>query len=172
MVIRPAQELDMIAATAIYQHHVLNGTATFEIDAPSYEEMRRRWSEVREKNLPYLVAEAGGAVRGFAYATPYRPRVAYRFTVEDSVYVDPDYTGRGLGRALLQALIEQCERRGCRQMIAVIGDSNNRASIRLHESLGFEHVGVLRSVGLKFNRWLDTVLMQRALGTGDSALPE
>jgi phosphinothricin acetyltransferase len=171
MTIRPALECDIPAITAIYAPHVLHGTATFEVEAPDCDEILRRWTEVCSANLPYLVAEVEGSVAGYAYATPYRPRLAYRYTVEDSVYIHPDHLGKGLGRSLLRQLIVECEESGCRQMIAVIGDSANRASIRLHESLGFIHNGTFRSVGWKFDRWLDTVLMQRALGEGDSTLP-
>ncbi|HUK19422.1 MAG TPA: GNAT family N-acetyltransferase [Bryobacteraceae bacterium] len=161
--IRPAEAADLPAITAIYGYHVLHGTASFETEPPPLEEMARRHSEVVRHGLPYLVAELTGEVVGFAYAAPYRPRPAYRFTVEDSVYIRDDHAGKGLGRSLLGALLRLCEQAGSKQMIATIGDSQNTASIRLHRTAGFEHVGVLRNVGLKFGRWLDTVIMQKAL---------
>lgn len=169
--IRAVRDDDIAAITAIYAHHVLHGSASFELEAPTETEMRARAAHVREEGMPYLVAELDGEVAGYAYATVYRTRRAYRFTAEDSVYIRHDLAGRGIGRALLDALMAECERIGCRQMIAQIGDSANVASIRLHERTGFEHAGVLKSVGFKFGRWLDTVRMQRALGPGDSTLP-
>ena len=162
--IRPATAADVAAIASIYGRHVLHGTASFETEPPSLEEMSRRYAEVVKHGLPYLVAELAGEVAGFAYAGPYRPRPAYRFTVEDSVYIRHDRTGNGIGRALLHEVIRLCEQAGMKQMIAIIGDSANAASIRLHETAGFEHVGVLRNVGLKFGRWLDTVIMQKGLG--------
>lgn len=168
-VIRSATEADMGAVAEIYAHHVLHGTASFETEPPPLEEMRRRRADVLERGLPYLAAEApDGTIIGYAYATAYRPRPAYRNTVENSVYVRQDMVGRGVGRALLQALIAECEGRGFRQMVAVVGDSANLASIRLHEALGFRLVGTLRSVGRKHGRWLDTVLLQRPLGDADA----
>lgn len=169
--IRPATDSDIPAITAIYSHHVLHGTASFEIDPPDEHEIARRRAEIERRSLPYLVAELDGAVVGYAYAGAYRPRIAYRFTVENSVYIHPARLGQGLGRLLLKTLIGACEQRGCRQMIAVIGDSANTASIRLHESLGFRHAGVLKSVGFKFGRWLDTVLMQLPLAEADQTRP-
>ncbi|MFB3819463.1 MAG: N-acetyltransferase family protein, partial [Candidatus Methylomirabilales bacterium] len=160
------------AVQAIYAHHVLQGTASFEEEPPDLDEMRRRRAEVIGRGLPYLVAEVEGDVVGYCYASPYRSRSAYRFTLEDSVYVDHRYGGRGLGRALLSTLIPRCATGEWRQMVAVIGDSANAASIALHARLGFHHVGTLRAVGYKFGRWLDTVLMQRALGPGGGAPPE
>jgi L-amino acid N-acyltransferase YncA len=154
---------DAVQIAAIYAHHVVHGTGTFEIEPPDANEINRRRSEIAQHGLPYLVAARDDRVVGYAYAAPYRTRPAYRHTVEDSVYVDPAETGRGIGKLLLPALIEACEGAGRRQMIAVIGDSGNIASIRLHERFGFRHVGVLRSVGFKFDRWLDTVLMQLEL---------
>lgn len=169
--IRTARDSDIPAITAIYAHHVLHGTASFELDPPSEDEMRARAAHVRHEQMPYFVAELDGEVVGYAYATIYRSRRAYRFTAEDSVYIRHDLAGRGIGRALLDALIAECERIGCRQMIAQIGDSANVASIRLHERAGFAHAGMLKSVGFKFGKWLDTVRMQRALGAGDLTLP-
>jgi phosphinothricin acetyltransferase len=167
--LREAAQQDFGAIAAIYAHHVRTGTASFEIEPPDVSEMMRRWRDVRALRLPYLVAVADARVVGYAYAGPYRPRPAYRFTVEDSVYVAEHARGRGIGRALLARLIEDAERAGARQMIAVIGDVANEASIRVHAALGFTHIGVLKSVGNKFSRWLDVVLMQRALGPGDGA---
>ncbi|MGE8359307.1 N-acetyltransferase family protein [Pseudomonas sp.] len=167
MTLRAAVALDIPAVAAIYTDHVLHGTASFEIEPPSVEGMHRRHAAVLTAGLPYLVAERAGEVLGYAYATPYRPRPAYRHTIENSVYVRADRAGQGIGRALLSELIAQVERGDWRQMVAVIGDSENRASIALHESLGFRRVGVFESVGFKHGRWLDTVLMQRSLGQGD-----
>jgi phosphinothricin acetyltransferase len=167
--LRAAHEIDAQAIAAIYAPHVRAGTATFELDPPGADEILRRWRDITGRGLPYLVAEAGGRIVGYAYAGPYRPRPAYRFTVEDSIYVDVEAQGRGVGRALLARLIEESTRAGARQMIAVIGDSGNRASIGLHTALGFRHVGLLESVGNKFACWLDVVFMQRALGPGNGA---
>jgi phosphinothricin acetyltransferase len=167
--LREAAERDFAAIAAIYAEHVRTGTATFEIEPPDPAEMVRRWREVRSRGLPYLVAVADAQVVGYAYAGPYRPRPAYRFTVEDSIYLRGDACGRGIGRSLLSQLIDDAERAGARQMIAVIGDAANAASIRVHAALGFRQIGVLKSVGNKFSRWLDVVLMQRTLGPGDGA---
>ena len=161
--IRPAADGDLAAITGIYAHHVRHGTASFETEAPGCEEMARRRAAIVERALPYVVAELEGRVAGYAYAAPYRPRPAYRFTVEDSVYVDPEQTGRGIGRWLITEVIRLSAEAGAKQMVAIIGDSANGASIRLHERAGFRQVGVLRDVGLKFGQWLDTVIMQRAL---------
>jgi L-amino acid N-acyltransferase YncA len=161
--IREAGENDVHVIAEIYAHHVLYGTGSFEVDPPGEEEMARRMADVVSQGLPYLVAERGGAVVGYAYATLYRTRVAYRFTLEDSVYVHHVHAGRGVGRALLAELIPPCRKWGCRQLVAVIGDSENTASIRLHERAGFQHSGVLRNVGYKFDRWIDTVMMQLPL---------
>jgi phosphinothricin acetyltransferase len=169
--LRPATEADLPAITAIYAHHVLHGLASFELDPPALDEMTRRFVSIRAGGFPYLVAVEGGALRGYAYASHYRTRPAYRFTVEDSIYVAPDVAGRGIGRALLARLIADCERRGFRQLLAVIGDSANAASIGLHRACGFSHCGTLQSVGFKFGRWVDSVIMQRALGAGDGSLP-
>ncbi len=169
--IRPCEPADLPAVTAIYAHWVLYGTGTFEETPPPVAELTARRQRAHDEGLPFLVADLDGAVVGYAYALVYRGRSAYRFTVEDSIYVHPAHLRTGAGRALLQALIEACERAGCRQMIAVIGDRANEPSIRLHERFGFEAAGVLRAVGWKFGRWLDTVRMQRPLGPGDSCAP-
>lgn len=164
--LRPATHDDLPAIQQIYAHWVATGVASFEIDPPSVDEMRARFDAVRAKQLPYLVAvtQSDEEIAGYAYATPYRPRLAYRFTVEDSIYLAPQFSGQGIGRALLDALIEETSAQGYRQMIAVIGGgSENAVSIGLHAKCGFEHAGTLRSVGYKFDRWLDTVLMQRSL---------
>ena len=171
MLVRDARDDDMGAIQAIYAHHVLHGTASFEEEPPPLAEMARRRADVLARRLPYLVAEIDGEVAGYAYATPYRTRSAYRFSIENSVYVDHARHRLGVGRALLTELIARCERGEWRQMIAVIGDSAQAASIGLHASLGFRHAGTLQAVGLKFGRWLDTVLMQRALGPGASTPP-
>lgn len=172
MQVRPAKPDDLAAVQAIYAPHVLRGLASFEEAVPGMEEMRRRFDEVTGKGLPWLVADFGGVVAGYAYCALYRARSAYRYTVEDSVYVREDFQGRGVGAALLQGLIERCAGLGCRQMIAVIGDSAHAASINLHAAAGFLRVGTLRSVGFKFGRWVDSVLMQRPIGPGDGAPPE
>lgn len=169
--IRPSRDSDMDAITEIYRHHVLHGTASFETEAPDRDEMARRRADVLDRGMPHLVLEQDGAIRGYAYAGPYRPRAAYRDTVENSVYLAPDAIGLGYGRRLLAALIVECTALGLRQMVAVVGDSGNLASIGLHEHLGFRRVGTLQSVGFKHGRWLDTVLLQLTLGPGDTTLP-
>ncbi|HEX6723044.1 MAG TPA: GNAT family N-acetyltransferase [Burkholderiaceae bacterium] len=169
--VRDATEADMPAIQAIYAHHVLHGLATFEEVPPPVDEMVARRAAVLKARLPYLAARIGDQVVGYAYATAYRPRPAYRHTIEDSVYVAHGLGGRGIGGALLQALIERCERGPWRQMLAVIGNSGNAGSIALHRSLGFEPIGTLHAVGFKLGRWVDTVLMQRALGDGDHSVP-
>lgn len=161
----------MASVQKIYAHHVLHGLATFEEVAPSVEDMLGRRVAVLDLGLPYLVAERAGEILGYSYATFYRPRPAYRHTVEDSVYLAEGLGGQGIGAALLSELIRRCESGAWRQMLAVIGNSGNAGSIGLHRKLGFEHAGTLRSVGFKLGRWVDTVLMQRALGSGDMALP-
>jgi phosphinothricin acetyltransferase len=166
--IRPANSADLPAITTIYGHHVQHGRGSFELDAPDLAEMTRRLADVLAKNLPYLVASQGAQVLGFAYANAFRPRPAFRFLVEDSVYIHPDHAGQGLGRALLAELMRRCEVLGIRQMLAVIGDSANAGSIGLHRSLGFEHTGVLKASGWKHDQWLDTVFMQKTLGTGST----
>ncbi|HET9068895.1 MAG TPA: GNAT family N-acetyltransferase [Amaricoccus sp.] len=169
---RISTEADLPGIARIYGHHVERGLASFEEVPPDAAEMERRRAAILGLGLPHLVAEAGGEIVGFAYAGPYRPRSAYRFTVEDSVYVDAGATGRGVGGLLLAALIRDCEARGARQMLAVIGDSGNLGSIRLHARAGFRHAGTLEAVGFKHGRWVDCVLMQRPLGEGDGTLPE
>lgn len=161
--IRASKDSDIEAIAEIYAYHVLHGTGSFEIDPPSADEMAGRRLDVIGRGLPYVVAESGNTVIGYAYATLYRTRVAYRFTLEDSVYVHRDHMGRGIGAALLEQLIPACKQWGCRQLVAVIGDSQNTASVRVHEKLGFQHSGVLRGVGCKFDRWIDTVMMQLPL---------
>jgi L-amino acid N-acyltransferase YncA len=171
IVIRPAGLADIAAIAGIYRHAVLHGTATFEIEPPDEQEMSRRWKALRDGGYPYYVAEFGGAVAGYAYAGPYRTRPAYYWTVEDSIYLDPQMQRRGIGRRLLDHLITDCEARGFRQMIAVIGDSRQTPSIALHRAVGFRLIGTMEAVGFKFGGWLDTVLMQRQLGAGAAALP-
>jgi len=161
--VRNASEADIDAITSIYAHYVRHNAATFEIEPPDTAEMDRRRSSSISRGLPYIVAEVESEVAGYAYASPYRLRPAYRFTVEDSVYIHPNLLGRGLGRLLLSHLIEDCEARCYRQMVAIIGDTGNTASIRLHQALGFRMVGTLEGVGRKFDRWVDTVIMQRPL---------
>jgi L-amino acid N-acyltransferase YncA len=169
--IRPATEADIPAITRIYAHSVRTGTATFELEPPDEAEMARRMHALTDGGYPYIVAEIDGAIAGYAYAGSYRPRPAYRFSVEDSIYVDPAAQRRGVGRALLQHLIEECDRRGFRQMIAVIGDSAQTPSIELHRDAGFRMIGNIENVGYKFDRWLDSILMQRPLGPGATTKP-
>ena len=170
--IRDATDADMAAIRQIYAHHVLEGLASFEDTAPSELELTRRRDALLADGYPYRVAEVDSAVRGYAYAGPFRPRPAYLHTVENSVYVSPDAYRQGIGRRLLEDLIDQCTELGYRQMVAIIGDSDNEASIGLHIRLGFEMIGVQPSVGFKFGRWVDSVTMQRALGKGDTVLPD
>lgn len=170
--VRPSAEQDLDAIAAIYRHHVSTGLASFEETPPDLAELARRRAVVLEAGLPWLVATNGaGDVVGYAYAGLFRPRSAYRYTVEDSIYVAPGWMGRGIGRALLGWLIEETTSRGYRQMVAVIGDSGNAASIGLHRSCGFREAGRLEAVGFKFGRWVDSVLMQRPLGTGACGVP-
>lgn len=171
MQIRDAGPADVPAITAIYAHHVLHGTGTFEEEPPSEAEMAARLARVQEQGWAWLVAEENGAILGFAYFAQFRPRSAYRFAAEDSVYVRDDIRGQGVGKALVAALLQRAEAAGFRQMFAVIGDSENVGSIGLHVSLGFRQVGLLRSAGVKFGRWLDVVFMQRAIGAGDRDVP-
>ena len=169
--LRPATPADIPAICRIYAHAVRHGTASFEIEPPDEIEMARRQKVLLDGGYPYLIAEAEGALLGYAYAGAYRARPAYRFSVEDSIYLDPQRHSRGIGRLLLDALIAESERRGFRQMIAVIGDSAQTPSIALHRAAGFEMIGTIRNVGFKHGRWLDSVLMQRALGVGASTAP-
>lgn len=169
--LRAAAASDLPAITALYALEVRDGVATYEYEAPDEAEMTRRWQAVVTQGYPYLIAEIDGAFAGYAYASSYRSRDGYRWTVEDTVYVQPDFQGRGIGRALLRQLIADCEALGFRQMVAVIGDSTNTASIALHAHLGFQTVGVFNGLGRKHGRWLDTVQMQRPLGPGAATAP-
>lgn len=169
--IRPAVAADLPAITAIYDREVRVGTATFELIAPDLAEMTRRHRALLDGGFPYLAAVLDGRAMGYAYAGPYRPRPAYRFTVENSVYLDPAIQRRGIGTLLLRELLAQCEQRGYRQIIAVIGDSANAGSIAIHRNTGFAMIGTHPDVGFKFGRWLDTVMMQRALGDGGATAP-
>lgn len=171
LLIRPSAEADLPAITRIYRHAVLHGTGTFELEPPDEAAMAERRQGVLANGLPWLVAERDGAVLGYAYANLFRPRRAYRFCLEDSIYLDESARGQGIGRLLLAELIGQCEARGARQMLAVIGDSANAGSIGVHRACGFEPAGVFRSAGWKFDRWRDVVLMQRSLGDGDRSEP-
>ena len=170
-IIRPSRAQDVPDIAAIYAHHVLVGTGTFEIESPSVSDMADRRADVLAKGLPYLVAVDGSKVLGFAYCNWFKPRPAYRFSAEDSIYLAPAIQGQGLGRVLLTELASQAERSGVRKLIAVIGDSNNTGSVAVHRSVGFRPAGVLKSCGWKFDRWLDVVLMDMPLGAGDSCAP-
>jgi len=169
--IRPCQIADLNAVTTVYAHHVTHGSGSFELEPPTLPDMAQRHANITQMGLPWLVACQGNEVLGFAYAGPFRPRPGFRYLVEDSVYIHPSHTGQGLGVALLSELIRLCEQAGKRQMLAVIGDSANTGSIALHTRLGFSHTGVLTASGWKHGRWLDTVLMQRSLGLGQSCDP-
>jgi L-amino acid N-acyltransferase YncA len=169
--VRRCTDGDVAAVSEIYAYHVRHGLASFEIEPPNEDEMRKRRADVISKGFPYFVAECQGEVVGYAYASSFRARPGYRYTAENSVYLRPGWEGRGIGKRLMIALLAECETIGLRQIVAVIGDSANAASIALHRSLGFTMVGTLRSVGYKFDHWVDTVLMQRALGPGDAAPP-
>jgi phosphinothricin acetyltransferase len=171
MLVRPAAAQDLPAIQAIYAHHVLHGLASFEEAAPPLDEMRRRHDDVTGQGLPYLVAEEKGVILGYGYCALYRARSAYRHTLEDSIYVKPGMQRKGIGKAVLAELIARCTALHYRQMIAVIGDSANAASIAVHASLGFVRAGNLRSTGYKFGRWVDSILMQRPLGEGDASKP-
>ena len=171
MLVRPAAAQDLPAIQSIYAYHVLNGLASFEEEAPPLEEMRRRYEDVARQGLPYLVAEEKGESLGYGYCTLYRTRSAYRHTLEDSIYVKQGKQGKGVGKAVLAELITRCTALNYRQIIAVIGDSANAASIAVHASLGFVRSGSLRSSGYKFGRWVDTVFMQIPLGPGDGTKP-
>ncbi len=169
--IRAATEADVPAIAAIYRPAVLTGTASFELEPPDEAEMLRRFRAIADGGYPYFVAELDGRIAGYAYANAYRTRPAYRFTVEDSVYIAPDMQGKGVGQALLRALIDTCTARGFRLMIAIVGDSAQQASIALHRRQGFTFCGTIHSVGYKFDRWLDSVIMQLPLGAGDTSAP-
>ena len=171
ILIRPSTDDDLPAVTAIYGWHVRHGTGTFEVEPPTVDDMARRRDDVVAKDLPYLVLEEAGAVCGYAYANQFRPRPAYRFCLEDSVYLAADKAGRGYGRLLLTELLARCEAAGARQMLAVIGDSQNVGSIGVHRALGFAHTGTIEAAGWKFDRWLDVVVMQRQLGPGAATAP-
>ncbi|HQQ69015.1 MAG TPA: N-acetyltransferase family protein [Alicycliphilus sp.] len=170
--IRASRDDDIGAITAIYAHHVLHGTGTFEIDPPDGRDMAERRADVLARGLPYLVAEEGGRVVGFAYCNWFKPRPAYRYSAEDSIYVADAARGRGIGRLLLDALTVQAQAAGIRKLLAVIGDSANAGSIAVHRAAGFTDVGVMRSVGWKFGAWRDIVLMEKPLGAGDTTAPE
>lgn len=169
--IRPSRDDDIGAIAAIYGHHVLHGVASFEEVVPEVAEMGRRRAAVVERGLPYLVAEREERVVGYCYAGPFRPRIGYRFTLEDSVYIDEGEIGRGIGRRLLDQVVARCAELGYRQMVAVIGGRETAASIKLHERCGFAHIGILPAVGFKFGRWIDIVMMQRGLGPGSVEPP-
>ncbi len=171
-IIRPSQSRDLPAIAAIYAHHVLTGTGTFELEPPSENEMASRRADVLAKGLPYLVAVEGDTLLGFAYCNWFKPRPAYRFSAEDSIYMAPQAQGQGLGRALLTELAVQAENAGVRKLIAVIGDSANTGSIGVHRCVGFSHVGVLRTCGWKFDQWRDVVMMDKALGWGATSAPQ
>lgn len=171
ILVRPSRDEDIAAIRAIYTPAVLDGTASFELDPPDAEELARRRAAILVDGFPYLVAELGGRIVGYAYAGKYRPRPAYRYAVEDSIYIAPDCQGKGVGKALLARLISECEALGMRQMIAVIGDNLSTGSINLHRALGFTHAGTVRNVGFKHGRWLDQVIYQRALGSGAETAP-
>ncbi len=170
--VRACEDTDIRAITEIYRHRVLTSPATFEIEPPNDEEMASRRRAIVEGGFIYLVAEQNEAIVGYAYVSSYRPRPAYRLTVENSVYIRPGYERRGIGRMLMENLLKQCEKKPIRQVIAVIGDSANKASVKLHRSLGFRMIGVHQSVGYKFDRWLDSVLMQKDVGGGDRTKPD
>ena len=175
LIIRPSSDADLPAITAIYAHHVLTGTGTFEVDPPSLYDMRGRRADVLGKGLPWLVAVESetvvGKVVGFAYCNWFKPRPAYRFSAEDSIYMSPEAAGQGIGRTLLAELMAQAQRAGVRKLIAVIGDSANTSSIAVHKDAGFQSVGVLKSCGWKFDKWLDVVMMDKALGEADTTSP-
>ncbi len=172
LLIRDSQDADLPHIARIYGHHVQHGTGTFETEPPSVQDMSTRRADVLGKGLPWLVLEHEGTVQGFAYANWFRPRAAFRYAVEDSIYLAPEAAGKGWGRALLTELLARCERAGMRKAIAVIGDSANAGSIGLHKALGFEHTGTVTACGWKFGRWLDIVLMEKTLGAGDRSAPD
>ena len=169
--IRPSADADLPAITAIYAHHVVHGTGSFETDPPSVSDMTARRADVLSKGLPYLVVEQDGAIAGFAYGNWFKPRPAYRYSVEDSIYMAPDRQGKGLGRALLTELMARFEAAGIRKVMAIIGDSANTGSVGIHLALGFKQVGIVDSCGWKFGAWRDIVIMQKPLGLGDTQPP-
>lgn len=171
LIIRPSTDADLADITDIYAYHVLNGTGTFEVEPPSVQDMGARRSDVLSKGLPWLVAVEGSKVIGYAYCNWFKPRPAYRFSAEDSIYLHPSASKKGIGSLLLAELMAQAQRAGVRKLIAVIGDSANLASIGVHNAAGFQSVGLLKSCGWKFNQWLDVVLMDKSLGEGDSSAP-
>jgi phosphinothricin acetyltransferase len=171
LIIRPSIDADLPAITAVYAHHVLTGTGTFEVDPPNVDDMRSRRADVLSKGLPWLVVVEDETVLGYAYCNWFKPRPAYRFSAEDSIYLSPEAAGKGLGRMLLAELMAQAQRAGVRKLIAVIGDSANAGSIAVHKSADFQDVGVLKSCGWKFDKWLDVVLMDKTLGEADSSSP-
>lgn len=171
LIIRPSTDTDLPAITEIYAHHVLTGTGTFEVDPPILDDMRVRRADVLSKGLPWLVAVQNEKVVGYAYCNWFKPRPAYRFSAEDSIYLSPEAAGKGVGRTLLAELMAQAQRLGVRKLIAVIGDSANAGSIAVHKSAGFQRVGILKSCGWKFDKWLDVVMMDKALGEADSTPP-
>ena len=171
LIIRPSTDTDLPAITAIYAHHVLTGTGTFEVDPPSLDDMQGRRADVLSKGLPWLVAVENSQVIGYAYCNWFKPRPAYRFSAEDSIYLSPEAAGKGIGSTLLAELLAQAQRAGVRKLIAVIGDSANAGSIAVHKAAGFQPVGVLKSCGWKFDQWLDVVLMDKALGEADLTAP-
>lgn len=170
--LRDVTASDMGAIQQIYAHHVLHGAASFEEIPPEIAEMQNRFAALKARNMPYIAAVEDGKILGYAYAGPYRPRSAYRYTVEDSIYLLPEAAGKGLGKLLLSEILARCTTQGFRQMIAIIGDSGNAGSINLHRSLGFTMIGTFPAIGFKFGRWIDSVLMQKSLGDGQSTLPE
>jgi L-amino acid N-acyltransferase YncA len=172
LILRPSTDADLAAITAIYAHHVLHGTGTFETTPPTETEMATRRADVLARGLPYLVAENEGRVIGFAYCQWFKPRPAYRYSAEDSIYLDPDAAGQRIGNKLLAQLVKHAEAAGVRKLIAVIGDSGNVPSIGVHRSMGFRHVGTIESCGWKFGRWLDIVLMDKSIGEGSRTAPE
>jgi L-amino acid N-acyltransferase YncA len=172
LTLRPSTDQDVAAITAIYAHHVTHGTGTFETTPPTENDMAARRQDVLAKGLPYLVAEQDGRVLGYAYCQWFKPRPAYRFSAEDSIYLDPKAAGQRIGNKLLMELVRQAEAAGIRKLIAVIGDSGNAASIGVHRAIGFRHVGTIESCGWKFGRWLDIVLMEKSLGEGSRTAPE
>ncbi len=170
--IRPRTDADMPAITEIYAHHVLNGASSWELSPPDVTEMTKRAHALEAGGFPYLVADLGGGIAGYTYAGAYRPRPAYRYTVENSVYINDQLRRGGIGTALLQNLIDECTALGFRQMIGIIGDSQNLQSIRFHEKMGFAHMGTVKNIGFKFDRWMDQVPLQRPLGDGANASPK